>query len=273
MKILLTGSNGFIGRNITAALTSAQHEVIHLSRASGHDYNRMHTATAWIPLLYGIDAVINCVGIITESRTQSFASLHQQAPIALFHACAQLGVKRVIQISALGADLHATTPYFRSKYAADQLLQSLPLEWFVLRPSLVYGPGGKSSAMFTRMAMLPVIPLIDHGHQQIQPVHIDDLVAAVMHCLIDTSTRQVINIVGPEAMSFADWLQRLRNKHSKQKAATLSVPYMPILALSHIGKYLLPIMHPDNLKMLQQGNTADVQPLTDLLGRKPRELP
>jgi len=273
MKILLTGGNGFIGSHLVKALVIAGHDLVIASRRSGIDFNRMLNATDWLPHLQGVDVVINCVGIIAETGGQRFTTLHTKAPIALFEACQMIGVKRVIQISALGADEAAFTPYQVSKRAADDHLRSLPLAWFVLRPSLVYGAGGKSAALFKRMANLPLIPVVGQGGQLIQPVHITDLVDAVLACLDTTSTRRTIDVVGPRVFRFADWLQRLRLHAGKKSANTLSVPFKVMLALSHLGHFVIPLLHPDNLRMLQQGNTADVEPLRELLGRNPHDVP
>jgi len=273
MKILLTGGSGFIGGHIEKALQLAGHETVIVDRNSGIDFNSMLQAEDWLPYLQGVNAVINCVGIIAETRGQYFRVLHTQAPIALFQACVTAGVKRVIQISALGADERAFTPYQLSKKSADDLLRSLPLAWFVLRPSLVYGAGGKSAALFERMATLPLIPVVEQGSQLIQPVHITDLVDAVLACLNATEARRTIDVVGPNTMSFADWLQRLRLKAGKKVANTVSVPFKAMLALSYLGHFVVPLLHPDNMRMLQQGNTSDVQPLSELLGRMPHDLP
>lgn len=273
MKILLTGASGFIGRHIRVALESAGHEVIPATRGQGFEFNRMCSANDWLPHLQGVDAVINSVGIIVETHKQTFAALHHQTPAALFQACAQAGVKRVIQISALGADEHAFTPYQLSKKAADDELRALPLEWFVLRPSLVYGPGGKSTAMFQRLAALPVIPLIGQGQQCIQPVHIGDLVAAVIACLTATPAHRTIDVVGPTPMSFVDWLQRLRTAGGNSRGPTLPIPFPCVFAASQMAKYIVPLLHPDNLRMLQTGSTADVHDFAELLGRMPRDVP
>jgi uncharacterized protein YbjT (DUF2867 family) len=269
MKILLTGASGFIGKHITTALTAAGHDVIPATRAHGFDFNQMRDADDWLAHLHEVEAVINSVGIIAECRTQTFARLHAQAPTALFKACARAGVKRVIQISALGADESAFTPYQQSKKAADDLLRGLPMDWFILRPSLVYGPGGKSMALFQQMASLPVIPLVARGLQWIQPVHISDLVAAVLQCLTASPAQRTIDIVGPYPVTFVDWLQQIRKVGGRTAAPILSIPFGLAVATAKLARHVVPMMHPDNLRMLQHGNTAEVQAFAELLGKMP----
>ncbi len=269
MKILLTGASGFIGGHILRALEEAGHEVVPVSRRHGFDFTRMLTPEDWLPHLQGVEAAINSVGIIAETRGQTFEALHYRAPAALFRACVIAGVPRVVQISALGADEQAFTPYQLSKKAADDVLRDLPLAWFVLRPSLVYGAGGKSSAMFRFMANLPIIPLVGDGGQRIQPVHVSDVVAAVMQCLQAASSRRTLDMVGPYPLTFVEWLQTMQLEAGKKPALTLPIPLGLIMATAYAGRFIVPMLHPDNLRMLQRGNTADVQPLADFLGRMP----
>lgn len=269
MNILLTGAGGFIGQNIANALVSGGHRVRSASRQSGIDFCHMQNVADWLPLLNDIDAVINSVGIIGEVGKQRFSSLHTAAPEALFRACAQTGVRRVVQISALGADETAFSAYHLSKRAADDCLRGLDLDWFVLRPSLIYGRGGKSAALFMRLAALPLIPVITDGQQKLQPVHISDVVATVLQSLVSPQTRQTLDIVGNETISFAQWLQTMRRAQGLSSARLLRIPFALAMAGTWVGRYINPILQPENLRMLQQGYWADVQPLMRFLGRTP----
>ena len=273
MKVLLTGSSGFIGKHILAALNASGYDVIAASRSNGFDFNQMIQVSDWLPRLQSVDVVINCVGIIVETKKQCFLNLHTLAPSALFRACEQAGVSRVIQLSALGADENAFTQYQLSKKAADDVLRHLSLDWFILRPSLVYGEGGTSTKFFKRLSTLPLVPLVDGGKQRIQPVHIMDLVDVVLTCLKKKSAKETIDVVGPQAMTFAEWLQRLRIKDGKAASVIIPVPYPLMLLMSYLFQFFIPLFHPDNLRMLQQGNTSSDKSMEKLLGRAPRELP
>jgi len=269
MKVLLTGANGFIGRNIAVALTNAGHHVKPVSRSHGIDFCHMQAEADWLPHLEGVDAVINSVGIIGESGSQRFEPLHTLAPAALFRACSQAGIRRALQISALGADETAFSTYHLSKRAADDCLRSLELDWFVLRPSLIYGRGGKSADLFMRVAALPLIPVIGDGRQELQPVHISDVVATVMQSLTSSETRQTLDIVGNETVTFAEWLQWMRRAQGLPRGRLLHVPLPLAMAFARLGRHFNPMLQPENLRMLQTGYWADVQRLEQFLGRMP----
>lgn len=273
MKILLTGSSGFIGKHISEKLKVSGYDTVEVNRKNGVDFTQMNNKSDWLPHLQSVDVVINCVGIIVETKKQSFNSLHFLAPSALFRACEESGVSRVIQISALGADENAFTPYQLSKKAADEVLRDTSLDWFILRPSLVYGEEGTSTRFFKRIAALPIIPLIDGGKQYIQPVHINDLVDVVLACLVVKSAKQTIDVVGPQVITLAEWLQRLNYLAGKNKIFIISIPYQLMLWLSTIFQFFIPLLHPDNLRMLQQGNTSKDKSMVKVLGRKPYDLP
>ncbi len=269
MNILLTGAHGFVGHNLAAVLTQAGHRIVAVSRRTGCNFRHMTDPADWRPRLHGIDTVINSVGIIGETRGQRFGALHRDAPTALFHACAAAGIRRVIQISALGADHSAFSAYHLSKRAADDALRELDLDWFVLRPSLIYGRGGTSSALFLRLAALPFIPVIGEGKQMLQPIHIADVAASVLRCLENAAPRQTLDIVGNDTVSFAGWLARMRTAQGLAPARPLKIPPPLAFAAFRLLGRIHPLFQPDNLRMLLTGYHADSAPISAFLGRAP----
>lgn len=271
MNILLTGASGFIGRNLGQVLMAAGHRIVPISRHDGVDFSAMQTVERWLPRLRDVDAVINAVGIIGETGAQRFRALHAAAPIALFDACREAGVSRVIQISALGADDSAFSAYHLTKKAADDHLRRLDLDWFVLRPSVIYGRGGTSAEMFLRLARFPVLPVIGDGRQMLQPVHIGDVVATVMACLTARNTRRALDIVGNETVEYVEWLQRLRLAQGRNRAMVLLTPVRLVMFAAWLGQPLNPMLRPENIRMLVKGYRGDGRPWREFLGRPAME--
>jgi uncharacterized protein YbjT (DUF2867 family) len=267
MNIALTGASGFIGRHLQQALLAAGHTVRPLGRAQGVDFAR--PAANWAAQLQDCAVLINTVGIIAEHGRQRFDTLHHRAACTLFDACVQAGVGRVIQLSALGCEPGASSGYHRSKRAADDYLRSLPLAAAILRPSLVYGPGSASTASLMQLARLPWLPLPAGGVQTVQPVHISDLVGCVLALLATSATCLTLDVVGPQAITLADWLQAMRAALGLPPATVWPVPLPLALAALQLGRHLHPLLQPDNLRMLQASRAANPAALAQWLGRPP----
>jgi uncharacterized protein YbjT (DUF2867 family) len=280
MNVLLTGGSGFVGSHLARALRAADYVVIETRRdvdgrtaAVRADFTRDLTVRDWLPKLVGIDAVINAVGIVREHGSQTFENIHKRAPQALFTACVAAGVRRVVQISALGAD-RGMTRYFLSKRAADDYLATLPLEWTIVRPALVFGPGASSARLFTKLAQLPVVPLPGRGEQRVQPLHIDDLTEALVHLLADASTHRArVELVGPQSFSLRELLVGLRTTGRMNPPRFLSVP-MPFMRVAANVAALRPISPLDNeiLALLESGMRGDPATIRHLLGRPLRTI-
>lgn len=268
MKIVLTGASGFIGTNLMTVLHSAGHKVVELSRRHGVDVAGMRSADDWMPWVEGADAAINAVGIIGETHRQRFEALHSVVPKAYFDACRRAGVRRVIQISALGADDTAFSAYHRSKKAADDHLRTLDLDWFVLRPSMVYGRGGVSAELFKRLARLPVLPVIGDGRQSLQPVHVANVVSTVLTCLVAPRTQLTLDIVGNETITYVEWLQCLRQAQGMVRAPVLPLPVWLVMAGVSLGSPFSPMLRPENIRMLSQVYRADAQAWREFMGRE-----
>ncbi len=272
MNILVAGATGFIGSHLVRSLEKEGYHVISLTRRYGYDFKNLRQVDDWLPLLNNVDSVINTVGIIAPTKQSSFQEIHYQAPSALFKACVIKKIKRVIQISALGADDGATSAFLLSKKAADDELKLTQLDWFILRPSIVYGEGGVSDQLFHKLAGMPVIAVMDKGQQLIQPIHVNDVVATIMQCLKSKKTQLIIDVVGTKIISFLQWLQQIRKSQGKAPAYIIKLPFYGLFALSHIAQYISPLLRPDNIKMLRQSNTADVIPLVKFIGYEPKRM-
>lgn len=285
MRILVTGASGLIGGALVRGLHAAGHFVLGAARsaaAPSHspadawlriDYARAQSTADWLPFLHDVDAVINAVGIIRERGAQTFYAVHERAPQALFAACAQAGIKRVIQISALGADAHAQSRYHLSKKATDDFLLALPLTATVVQPSLIFAPQGASARLFLTLASLPLVPLVGDGSQRVQPIHIDDCVEALLKLLEAPNPPPRLALVGPVPLTLREFLTRLRQGLGLRPALFLPIPIFLLRTLAY-GARLFPraLLTPETLNMLLRGNVADAEPTRAQLGRAPRAV-
>lgn len=280
MKILICGASGFVGRHLTATLREAGHSVtraVRTPREPGDvavDFRNDTTKQAWLPRLAGMDAVINAVGVLRNGTTTPMQRLHADTPAALFAACAEAGVKRIVHISALGVDSGVNVPYFATKLAAEHALNALPpgLRRLCLRPSVIYGEDGTSAAMFRKQARLPLLVLPMGGEQELRPVHIDDICAAILRWLenADAAT-QTVNGVGADATTMRGMLDSYRTQMGHGDALHVSMPAFMMRLAARIGDHVpaSPLCR-DTLAMLSAGNSAPVDEFTRLLGRTPR---
>ncbi|MBM2765754.1 SDR family oxidoreductase [Burkholderia anthina] len=279
MNILVCGANGFIGRALSARLEAGGHRVLRgVRRAAGPrdveiDFAKDVDADAWLARLEGVDVVVNAVGILADRRGATLDTVHRAAPCALFTACCRTGVRRVIQISALGVE-RGDTPYFASKHAADRFLQTLPLDSRIVRPALVYGVSGTSARFFRMLASLPVHVLPAGGHQRLRPVHVDDLAELVARLVDATAAgERVIDAVGADEVEYRDMLGGYRAALGFRPAARIALPG-PLVGAAAALSGAIPgaMLTRDTWTMLRGGNTGDPAAITAVLGRPPRGL-
>jgi uncharacterized protein YbjT (DUF2867 family) len=216
LRVLLTGASGLIGSAVAARLKREGHEVIGVGRSGGADARRLpvdgwvrldlrHATREedWLPHLANIDAVVNCAGVLQDSGRDSTTLVHRDAPLALWRACEQAGVRRVIQMSAMGVDRGALSNFSATKAEGDVALEASGLDWVILRPSVVVGrPAYGGSALFRGLAALPVLPRTPEAGP-LDIVQLDD-VAETVACLLRPggASRVALELAGPERLSF-----------------------------------------------------------------------
>ncbi|MDP1751314.1 MAG: NAD(P)H-binding protein, partial [Reyranella sp.] len=247
MRILLTGANGFLGNQLMAGLRARGHEMVAAVRNPAAfrlkwpgvetltvNFNRDTSSEAWRSRLAGVEAVINCAGVLHGGRGQDIEAIHATAPIALFDACAAAGVRRVVQVSAISADDEAGTEYALTKKRADDHLHGLQIDWTILRPSLVYGEGSYGGTSALRgLAGLPWASLLPgDGSAAFRPIHIDDLIETVARVVEnDRFARQTLEPVGPEVVTLRDLVGKYRAWLGLAPARAIAIP-MPLMRVA-----------------------------------------
>lgn len=291
MRVLVTGAYGFIGSHIVAALIAAGHEVVCAVRhakvdtrfpglqALSCDMARDTAMADWLPRLADIDAVVNSAGILRERGADTFETVHVRTPQALYLACVETGVPRIVQVSALGTTRDGE--FMASKHRGDDVLAALPLSATILRPSVVYSARGShgGTSLLRAMAALPWLILVPRVALRpcIQPIAAEDVGLAVTAAL--ARPRQgidIVELVGPQRFDLGSYLQIWRRWLGLPSARVLALPMAPVRILSRIGQWLGRGPFGDTtLRMLEQGNLGSLDAdkhLLEKLGLMPRTL-
>lgn len=224
-KVLVLGGYGLIGEAVVERLLGDGHQVTGLGRDIrdaerrwpavrwiAADMARLLAAEDWLPLVAGMDAVINAAGALQDGPRDRLDAIHRGAVVALVAACEQAGVSRFVQISAIGADPASPDAFFSTKGEGDKAVANSSLEWTILRPGLVIAPvayGG--TALLRALAAFPgFIPAV-MARQPIQTVAVTEVAEAVSRAVTGSlPPRLSVDLVEAEPRSLADVLIAFR---------------------------------------------------------------
>jgi uncharacterized protein YbjT (DUF2867 family)/predicted DCC family thiol-disulfide oxidoreductase YuxK len=228
VRILVVGATGFIGRHVAAHLRARGHDVVGTSRRRREAFCRypqygwivadLHSdleARIWRAKLHGFDAVVNCAGLYREAPGETFETVHALGPLALFRACAEAKLARVVQLTPLGDASASRSHLLASRRYAERHLESLDLDWVVLAHPLLLGEGSPAAAALA--AHPPRTP-----SAALMPLSIDDLCAAVA-CALESpeAVRRRFSLAGAERFAPRELARALRPPRMLETAGRL----------------------------------------------------
>jgi NADH dehydrogenase len=270
MKIFIAGGTGFVGGHLKRELLGRGHELrllVHKRVPDGESgveqvEGDVTSQDSLVQAMNDCDAAINLVGIIREfpSRRVTFERLHVQGTANLLAAASSAGIRRYLQMSALGTRPNALSDYHRTKFRAEGLVHKSALDWTIMRPSLIYGPKDSFVNMLAgQLRAAPLMPVIGDGRYRLQPIHGDDVARCFALALEMPGTiGQTYELCGNDRLSFVDLLDTVAAAMGK------SAPLKPHVPLG-LMKLILPIMQHlpqfpitmDQLQMLIEENICD----------------
>ena len=272
MNIIIFGGSGFIGGRTVQILKEQGHQVCTPNR---RDFDFLHPdETAARRLLEGQDVLINCIGIMSR-HAEILETVHHHTPKQLAVWAKAAGIKRWVQLSALGADPSQSINFVGSKGRGDDAVVQSGIPIAIARPSVVYGRGGTSYELFIKLARLPLLPLPEGGRFHLQPVHLADVAEGLAKLTVQAvptnNNHSIINMTGSKTLTLAEYLTTIRQTlHHKPPQRILSVPLRlidPALPLANLLSN--GIISRDSFALLKQGSCADYSDFAALLGRKP----
>ena len=221
--------------------------------------------------LDGVDTVVNLVGILNETRRQKFMAVHRDAAGQIAQAAAQVGVKRLVHLSAIGASTQSTSLYARTKGLGEAaVMEAFPLA-SILRPSVAFGPSDDFFNRFAALArMLPVMPVIGcpfsrivsgwsnrfgNGGPKFQPVYVGDVASAVVTCLTERQTQgQIYELGGPLLYSFKELMELILQETGRRRIL-VPVPYWLATLQAYFFEFMPhPLLTRDQVTLLKHDN-------------------
>lgn len=213
-------------------------------------------------VLKGCQGVINLMGILFEKKV-SFNTVHEVYPSHMAKESHELGIKKFIHVSALGACLESDSLYLKSKALGEKAVFKAFPAATCLRPSVIFGPEDDFFNRFAKLACLsPYVPVINK-ETLFQPVYVNDVASAIIKCLsLDTASGQTYELGGPEVLSFNDLMTTLLTE-IKRKNKIIELPRWMTTLLCFISQVLpTPLLTFDQRRMLQKNNIVSQKTLT-----------
>ncbi len=222
----------------------------------------------------GADAVVNCVGVLQETSRQKFGAVQADGAERIARLSAAEGVKTLVHVSALGADINSDSRYARTKAEGEAAVMAAFPTAMILRPSVIFGPEDAFFNRFARMARFSmVLPLVG-AETMFQPVYIDDVAQAAVKGVTGEAAPGIYEIGGPVARSFRN-LMRGMLRVVRRRRVLLNMPFwlarinawfLDVGAMMTGGLFTNRILTRDQVKLLAHDNVVseDAKRLTDL---------
>ena len=250
----ILGGGGFIGRYLVRNLTKKNYRCfISTRKAFQKGYLKTQATPGAIELINwnpnnfselkesikNSDIVINLIGILYETRKQKFYNIHSSIPEAVAKICNESDVKKFIHVSAIGANENSKSLYQKSKYQGELKALENFKNTVVIRPSVVCGTEDNFTNLFSKLSILPVIPVVGMNYK-FQPILVTDVADAIVQA-IETKGNEgkIYEIGGPKVISFGDMVKSILSTINK-KRFVVEMP-MPLAKIQSTITDFLPI--------------------------------
>ena len=278
MRILVTGGTGVIGEGVIPELIARGHDVRLLSRHAADDARQWEgvepfegnvaDASTLAGAADGCDAVLHIAGIAAEEPPElTFEAVNVGGTRNMLEEAKRAHAGRFVFVSSLGADV-GTSDYHASKRAAERLVEASGLDWTIVRPGNVYGPGDEVISMILKMVRaLPAVPVIDSGEQEFQPIWHEDL-AKILASTVERNDlqSQTLDAAGPEVTTMNDLLRRFA-EITGRSPVRVPVPMALAQLTTRLASLAVDLPLDDNkLTMLDEENVSRGRSAVELLG-------
>ena len=223
-NVVVTGANGFVGKNVRKFLYKNKVRVLGISRKNFVKYSTETKAQSKNLLeqrlqkkLKNYDALVHLIGIGVESSGSTFEEINVNLTKNTIKLCKKSGIKKIIYISGLGVSKNNTSNYFTSKYKAEQEIINSGLDYTIFRASYIIGKTDHLTKSLSKQMKKGVIIIPGSGKYQLQPIFVEDVAKIILKSILEKKfSKKILDLVGPRKISFEDFV-KLFSKNTKVK--------------------------------------------------------
>jgi NADH dehydrogenase len=223
-KVVVTGANGFVGKNVRKFLYKNKVNVLGISRKNFVKYPTETKAQSKNLLeqqlqkkLKNYDALVHLIGIGVESSGSTFEEINVNLTKNAIKLCKKSDIKKIIYISGLGVSKNNTSNYFTSKYKAEQEIINSGLDYTIFRASYIIGKTDHLTKSLSKQMKKGVIIIPGSGKYQLQPIFVEDVAKIILKSILEKKfSKKILDLVGPRKISFEDFV-KLFSKNTKVK--------------------------------------------------------
>ncbi len=285
--ILVTGGTGFVGKAVVKKLLEQNQQVCVLSRSAEHMPVNAYLEAVNASILdfdsvkkavQGCDTIIHLIGIIRESRGQTFEKIHVQGTQNVIQAAKEAGIRKIIHMSALGARPDAVSRYHKTKWKAEELVRSSGIPFVIFKPSIVFGKEDEFINLFAKMigsfpGIIGFVPVIGSGQNKFQPIWVENVAACFVKAALEC---RMINkeyvLAGPEIYTYDELLDVIMDI-LKKKRIKLHFPLgLMRMAARVLEKLPEQLINQDQVIMMEENNIGDNSDMKKNFSLEPAEL-
>jgi nucleoside-diphosphate-sugar epimerase len=234
LTIAISGSTGFVGKNLRQFLADQNISVISLSRKKHKHFksekNIVFSDLDDIPKIK-CDALIHLIGIGAQTKDANYELVNVRQTQKIVDLCKRSHIHKIVYISGLGVGDSTTFGYFISKLKAEQLIIKSGLDYTILRASYIVGTDDPLTKNLSKQIKQGTIQIPGSGLYRLQPIAIRDVCKVIFNCVTNKKlSRQIVDLVGPRTISFESYVKKfIRDKKAKIKKIPLEEAYFTAL--------------------------------------------
>jgi uncharacterized protein YbjT (DUF2867 family) len=295
IRVAVDGATGYVGNHVVAELRKQGLDVLCLIHAGAREKDiafltslgaeiavvSLETDNAELQsALSKCQYAIHLIGSIAPKKGETLAGLHGSQAENLVKAAKKAGIRKILQVTALGSAKDAPSEYHRTKWQAEEHVRNSAIPYIIYQPSLIVGKtcGNRNSKLVTRYIDMiesrPRVPVIGGGQNKVQPIFVVDLAQAIAKGITeDRFDNHAYELGGPEVISMRQFVEKLL----KLKGSNKTISAVPIFAVGLAAGFFemfqnVPIVSRDQVILSKDDNICRQNALDTVFGIKPTSV-